>query len=126
MNDTYNVSYSTQGLVNMVSKYQVHKFYGLRVNEVWRTGWKWWITHSMNDNGFCRTAPATPEMVNILVFQSWAKSIGVKGFLLSNHPIWDHLLLNDKKANKLVLSYFPDLWRITKGPMLLTKSKLHF
>ena len=70
--NTQHMTYTTQGMVNNASKFQVPSSNGLGVMMFWRLGGKgsnneWmheWMNEWMNDKGFSRTAPATRGLVD--------------------------------------------------------------
>ena len=63
--DTWHVTHETWLVVNTVSKCQVSSSNGLVFMALWIFGRKGWPTCNqwMNDQGVCRTAPATPSLL---------------------------------------------------------------
>ena len=67
--DTWHVTHDMWLVVwgNILSKFQLPSSYGLWFMISWRLGGKGWLTHSLtqsiNDEGVCRTAPATPGLL---------------------------------------------------------------
>ena len=61
--DTWYVSHDTQGVVNTVSKFQVRCLNGLGVMMFLKYGGKEWQSKSINNKGFCRTAPDTQGLL---------------------------------------------------------------
>ena len=52
-------------MVNIVSKFLVPIYHGLRVMVILRFGGKGSLSHLINDGGVCRTAPDTPRLLII-------------------------------------------------------------
>ena len=61
--DMWHVTRDTQGVVNIVWKFQVPCYSVLWVMMFWRFGGKGWQSYLSNYKGFCRTAPATPGLL---------------------------------------------------------------
>ena len=66
--DTLHVSRDTQGVVSIVSKFQVPSYDGFGVIIFWRLGGKGSVTEWINDKCVCRTAPATPGLLKFSGF----------------------------------------------------------
>ena len=64
--DTGHVTRDTQGVVNIVSKFQVTSTYGLGVMMFCRLGGKGLPTELTINNGVCRTALATQGLLIII------------------------------------------------------------
>ena len=65
--DTWHVTHDTWG-VNILSKFQLPSSYGLWFMIFWRFGGKGLLTDWLNHEGVCRTAPATPGLLNMIFF----------------------------------------------------------
>ena len=50
--------------MNHLSKFQFPSSYGLGVKMFWRYFHKGWLSQLISDRGVCRTAPATPGLLN--------------------------------------------------------------
>ena len=68
----WDVSRDTQGVMKIVSKFQLPRSFGLGVKVSWRFWTKGWLAEWMNesiiDEAVCRTAPATP---GLLIRKGW-------------------------------------------------------
>ena len=61
----WHVTRDTQGVVNVVSKFQFPGSNGLGVDvlKIWRKSIVDWLTDLMSDGGVCITAPATQSLL---------------------------------------------------------------
>ena len=66
--DTWHVTWKE---VNILSTFQVPSSYGFGVNVFWRFGGKGSLSYLVNDKAICKTAPATPGMLNTLQWEMW-------------------------------------------------------
>ena len=67
--DTWHVKHDTQGVVNIVSQFQVPSSYSLGVKVFWKFWGKGWVSHLMNESiseqDVCRSATAKPGLIRI-------------------------------------------------------------
>ena len=64
--DMWHGTHDRWGEVNLLPKCQLPCFYGLGVKVFWRYFYKGWETQLTSDKGVCRTALATPGLLNII------------------------------------------------------------
>ena len=62
--ETLHVTCTTQGVMSIISKFQVPSSNGLGVLMFWRFGGKAWVTELLIDKSVCRAAPDTPGLLN--------------------------------------------------------------
>ena len=66
--DMRHVIYDMLLGVNILLKFQLPSSSGLWFMIFWRLGGKGWLSDLMNDEANCRTAPATPGLLNIFQY----------------------------------------------------------
>ena len=68
--DTWHVTHDTWCGVNILSKFQLSSSNGLGFMMLWISGGKGSVTRSVNDEAVCRTAPATPGLLNTMTVRN--------------------------------------------------------
>ena len=73
--DKLDVSRDTQGVMRIVSKFQVSSSYGLGLKVFWRFWTKRSLNEWINNEGVCRTALATPGLLISFSNKCWPKQV---------------------------------------------------
>ena len=92
--DTWHMSFTMWWELNILSKFKLPSSFDLGVMMFWRLGGKGWLTdwlsQLMSNGGVCRTAPATPGLLKIIMkknCQNFEEKLNLY-FFWSNEMPW--------------------------------------
>ena len=112
--DMWHLTRDRNGEVNLLSKFQLPSSYGLGMKVCRRYFHKPSLSELISDGGDCRTAPATPGLLNIpITFNSLNflyQLCNLKIFIVTGHlcfeqtnlifSSWNHILRQTTERNK--------------------------